>query len=93
MKLAITRSKLLLGQEQAVIHQGQSVEDIELCFLRKNESIVHQFVETGFECISRWVGDESYFGGVVVEVGCSDVFVFGVVDHAGFKVVEGEEVG
>jgi len=32
------------------------------------------------------------FGGVVEEVGCTDIFVFVVVYDGGFEAVEGEEV-
>ena len=92
MQLAITGTKFLIFQEERVVQQSQSIEDIELVLLSENERVVHEFVETLLKICAGVLRREGVLGGVVEEVGCADVLVVCVVNDRGFENVEGEEV-
>jgi hypothetical protein len=92
MQLAVPGAKLLLLEEQGVVHQGEGVEDIKLELLRKDQGIVHQRVQTLFQLCSVGRLLQRYSGGVIEEVGCTDGAVLRVYDGR-FDRVEREEVG
>lgn len=45
VQLAISGAELLLLQEQCVVHQGQSVEDVELKLLGEDQGVVDQGIQ------------------------------------------------
>jgi hypothetical protein len=51
MQLTITGTKLLLFQEQRIIHQRQGVKDVELVLLCENKSVVDKSIEAFFQII------------------------------------------
>lgn len=80
MQLAVAGAKLLLLQEEAVVHEGQCVEDVELGELGEDEGVVDEVVEAGLEGGLVKGLLEGHVGGVVEEVGDTDDVVLGVVD-------------
>lgn len=80
VQLAVTCAKLLLLQEEAVVHERQGVEDVKLGELGEDEGIVDEVVEAGLE--GRLVKGllEGHVGGVVEKVSDTDDVVLGVVD-------------
>lgn len=93
MQLAITGAELLLLEEQAIIHERQGVEDVELVALGEDERIVDELVEALLQGGLVEGLLQADFGGVVEEVGDADDVVLGVADDGGFDAEEGEEVG
>lgn len=92
MQLAITLPKFLLLNEQRVIQQRDSIEDIEFEFLSKDECIVHECVQTDLESwLVFWLLERD-FCGVVEKIGGADFGVLYVLDDGGFENVEGEKV-
>lgn len=91
MQLSVAATKLLLLQEQAVVHERQGVEDIQLGPLGENERIVDECVEASLErgLVERLA--EAGFGGVVEEVGDTQDIV--ALDDGRFYAEKGEEVG
>lgn len=92
MQLAVTGAKLLLLQEEAVVHEGQGVEDVELGELGEDEGVVNEVVEASLEGGLVKGLLEGHVGGIVEEVGDTDDVVLGVVDGGGLDAVEGEEI-
>ena len=90
MQLAVSRPELLLLQEQGVVQQRQSVEDIEFELLRDDQGVVYEGVEALLQ-LRAVVGLQRHRGGVVEEVGGADGRVLRVYD-GGLDAVEGEEV-
>lgn len=80
VQLAVARAKLLLLQEEAVVHEGQCVEYVELGELGEDEGVVDEVVEAGLEGGLVKGLLEGHVGGVVEEVGDTDDVVLGVVD-------------
>lgn len=93
MQLAITRAELLLLEEQAVVHERQSVEDVELVALGEDQRIVNELVESLLQVGLVEGLLEANLGGVVEEVGYTDDVVLGVADYGGLDAEEGEEIG
>lgn len=91
MELPVAGAKLLLLQEQRVVHERQRVEHIQFGPLGEDQGIVDERVETSLE--SRLVKRlaEAGLAGVVEEVGDAEDVV--VLDDGGFDAEEGEEVG
>lgn len=80
MQLPVAGAKLLLLEEEAVVHEGQGVEDVEAGLLGEDEGVVDEVVEAGLEGGLVEGLLEGRVGGVVEEVGDADDVVFGVVD-------------
>lgn len=80
VQLPIAGAKLLLLEEEAVVHEGQGVEDVEASLLGEDEGVVDEVVEAGLEGGLVEGLLEGRVGGVVEEVGDADDVVFGVVD-------------
>lgn len=94
MQLSITAAKLLLLQEEAIVHERQRIKNVQLGLFSEDKRIVDERVEAGLEdCLVDFFG-ESCFRGVVEEVGYAEDVVDGVVfDNGGFDAEKGEEVG
>lgn len=75
VQLTVAPAKLLLLQEQAVVHQGQGIEHIQFGLLGQNEGIVDEGIESRFERRPIRGGGESSFCGVVEEVGNAEDFI------------------
>jgi len=93
VQLTITRSKLLLLQEQRIVHERERVEHVKVVTLREDESVVDQLVQPLLEQYAILGLAEPGLGGIIEEVGCFDGGVFGGLDDGGFQAVEGKEVG
>ncbi|KAK1247258.1 hypothetical protein MKX07_002167 [Trichoderma sp. CBMAI-0711] len=93
MQLAVSGAKLLLLEEQRIVHEGQGIEDVEAGELGEDEGIVDEVVEAGLEGGLVKGLLEGDVGCIVEEVGDADDVVLGVVDGGGFDAVEGKEVG
>lgn len=93
VQLAVARAKLLLLQEETVVHERQGVEDVKLGELGEDEGVVDEVIEAVLEGGLVKGLLESHVGGVVEEVGDTDDVVLGIVDGGRLDAVEGEEVG
>lgn len=91
MQIPVAAAKVVLVENQRVVHERQGVEDVELELLAEDEGLVHQLVQARLE--RRLVRREGRLAGVVEEVGGAEELVLGVVDDGGVEAVEGEEVG
>lgn len=93
VQLAVTAAKLLLLEEEAIVHEGERVEDVKLEVLGQDEGVMDEGVEAGL--MGRAVIGllEAGFGGVIPEVGDAEDVVLGVSDDGGLDAVEREEVG
>lgn len=80
MQLAVARAKLLLLQEEAVVHERQGVEDVKVGELGEDEGVLDEVVETGLEGGLVKGLLEGHVGCVVEEVGDTDDVVLGVVN-------------
>lgn len=95
VELAIAAAKLLLLQEERVVHEGEGVEDVKLEALGQDEGVVGQAVEAGLVrlAVIVFVFGKAGVGGVVEHIGDADDVMLGVVDDGRLDAVEGEEVG
>ena len=91
MQLAVAAAKLLILEEEGVVHEGEGVEDVELGLFGEDEGVVHEGVEALLERLLVDGRGEARFRGVVEEVGdAQDVLD---LDDGGFDAEKGEEVG
>lgn len=93
MKLTVARAKLLVLEEQAVIHQRQGIINIELILLAVYQGIRYQRIESNLECIFVYGVSKANLGGVVKQVGCFDICVFWVVDDRRLEAIKRYKVG
>ena len=69
VQLAVAAAKLLLLEEEGVVHEGEGVEDVEAGLLGEDEGVVHEAVEARLEGgLVEGLG-EARLRGVVEEVG------------------------
>ena len=92
VQLPVAAAKLLLLEEEAVVHEGQGIEDVEFQILGQNQGIVAQFIHTSL--VGRAVVrlSEAGFGGVVPHISDTQHVVLVVLNDRGFDAVEGEEI-
>jgi hypothetical protein len=77
VQFSIAGLELLVLEEERVVQQRQGVEDVEAVVLGKDQDVVDEGVEAGFEAFLHLfgrAGREGGFRGVVVEVGGADCF-------------------
>lgn len=75
VELTVTGAELLLLQEEAVVEQRQTVEDIELVLLAQDQGVADKGVQP---CLKSGLVEgrgQADFGGVVPEVGGADDLV------------------
>jgi hypothetical protein len=85
VKLAVSPAELLLLKEQSIVEQRKSIEDVELCVLGKNQSVVHQLVEPLLlGCLVVWRA-ETGFGSIVPAIGGMNDLVLLVIDDRRVK--------
>ena len=93
MQLAVAAAKLLLLEEEGVVHERQGVEDVEARLLGQHERVVDEAVEPRLERGPVRRLGQARLGGVVEEVGDAQRAVLRVVDDGRLDAEEGEEVG
>ena len=88
VKLSVTRLELVVFEEERVVEERQGVENVEAVLFGKDEGVVDERVQAGFEVCLDFVGgagEESGFRGVVVEVGGADGFGGGGFEDGGLE--------
>lgn len=75
VELAVTGAELLLLQEEAVVEQGQAVEDIKLVLLAQDQGVADKGVQPCLQGSLVKGRGQANFGGVVPEVGGTDDLV------------------
>ena len=86
IQFSITGLELVVFEEQRVVEEGESVEDVKAILFGKDEGVVDERVQAGFEVCLDFVGGargEGGFRGVVVEVGGADGFGGGGFEDGG----------
>ena len=88
VQLSVTGLELVVFEEERVVEERQGVEDVEAVLLGKDEGVVDERVQAGFEVCLDFVGGargEGGFRGVVVEVGGADGFGGGGFEDGGLE--------
>ena len=80
VKLAISRSKLLLLQEQRVVHERERIEDVKAEAVGQDQCVTHECVQARLEGGRIHGCGQACLGGVVEEIGCADRLVLGRPD-------------
>ncbi len=93
MKLSVSWTKLLLLQEQCIVGDRQSIEDVKVILFGKNQRVLDQIVKARLEAgLVEWCG-QPMLRGVIEEIGSPDDLVLRVVDDRRLEAVKGKEVG
>ena len=80
MQLPVAAAKLLLLEEQCIVHEGQGIENVKVVPLGHDEGVVDEAVEARLESgLVKWLL-QARLGGVVEEVGDTQDVVLRVVD-------------
>ena len=93
VQLAVAGAKLLLLQEERVVHQGERVEHVKILLLGQDEGVGHQGVQARLEGGAVVRRREGHVARVVEQVGGADRRVFLGLDDRGLEAIEGEKVG
>ncbi len=93
MKLSVSRTELLLLQEQCIVGDRQSIEDVKFVLFGENQCVLDQIIKASLEAgFVKWCG-QPMLRGVIEEVRSPDDLVLRVVDDRRLEAVKGKEVG
>jgi len=82
VQLAITGTEFLLLKEERIVHERETVEDVEAELLGEDQGIGDQLVQSHFEVLSG--ASKGGLGGIVVQVSGTDGIVFPIADDGRF---------
>lgn len=81
MQLTISRAKLLIFEEQSIVHKRERIIDIEIGLLAVDQGVSHELIETRLQGILVNRRGEPRLCSVVEQVCRPDILMFWMVDY------------